>query len=89
MTVSSMNNDAVDEDTETSFVEGTTVQLPTFAFTTIQTTVSVPDGGTDPAGRHQANVRRSQRTRHPDAQQDSVCQPAVPERRNRPSGQQL
>jgi general secretion pathway protein D len=28
------------------FNEGTTVQLPTFAFTTINTTVSVPDGGT-------------------------------------------
>lgn len=27
-------------------VEGTTVQLPTFAFTTVSTTVSVPDGGT-------------------------------------------
>ncbi|HEX5103905.1 MAG TPA: hypothetical protein VFV87_08855, partial [Pirellulaceae bacterium] len=27
-------------------VEGTTVQLPTFAFTTVTTTVSVPDGGT-------------------------------------------
>jgi general secretion pathway protein D len=27
-------------------VEGTTVQLPTFAFTTVVTTVSVPDGGT-------------------------------------------
>jgi general secretion pathway protein D len=28
------------------FVEGTTVQLPTFNFTTVSTTVSVPDGGT-------------------------------------------
>lgn len=27
-------------------VQGTTVQLPTFAFTTVTTTVSVPDGGT-------------------------------------------
>jgi general secretion pathway protein D len=27
-------------------VEGTTVQLPTFNFTTVSTTVSVPDGGT-------------------------------------------
>lgn len=26
--------------------EGTTVQLPTFSFTTVSTTVSVPDGGT-------------------------------------------
>jgi general secretion pathway protein D len=26
--------------------QGTTVQLPTFAFTTVTTTVSVPDGGT-------------------------------------------
>ena len=30
----------------TRTVEGTTVQLPTFAFTTVVTTVSVPDGGT-------------------------------------------
>ncbi|NLF71054.1 MAG: general secretion pathway protein GspD [Candidatus Anammoximicrobium sp.] len=29
-----------------NFVEGTTVQLPTFNFTTVSTTVSVPDGGT-------------------------------------------
>ncbi len=40
------NDDAVDEEDETAFIEGTTVQLPTFAFTTVQTTVSVPDGGT-------------------------------------------
>ncbi len=38
--------DAVDSANEEEFIEGTTVQLPTFAFTTIQTTVSVPDGGT-------------------------------------------
>jgi general secretion pathway protein D len=31
---------------QTRTVEGTTVQLPTFAFTTVTTTVSVPDGGT-------------------------------------------
>jgi general secretion pathway protein D len=30
----------------TTVTEGTTVQLPTFAFTTVTTTVSVPDGGT-------------------------------------------
>jgi general secretion pathway protein D len=30
----------------TQTVEGTTVQLPTFAFTSVTTTVSVPDGGT-------------------------------------------
>jgi len=30
----------------TTFEEGTTVQLPTFAFVTVTTTVSVPDGGT-------------------------------------------
>jgi general secretion pathway protein D len=30
----------------TKTVSGTTVQLPTFAFTTVSTTVSVPDGGT-------------------------------------------
>ncbi|HMC12594.1 MAG TPA: hypothetical protein VKH44_14945, partial [Pirellulaceae bacterium] len=31
---------------KTKTVSGTTVQLPTFAFTTVTTTVSVPDGGT-------------------------------------------
>ncbi len=31
---------------EEEVIEGTTVQLPTFAFTTVSTTVSVPDGGT-------------------------------------------
>lgn len=31
---------------ETSVRTGTTVQLPTFSFTTVSTTVSVPDGGT-------------------------------------------
>lgn len=33
-------------DATTEFEEGTTLQLPTFAFTTVTTTVSVPDGGT-------------------------------------------
>ncbi|MDP7015807.1 MAG: general secretion pathway protein GspD [Pirellulaceae bacterium] len=36
--------DAIDNITTTS--AGSTVQLPTFAFTTVSTTVSVPDGGT-------------------------------------------
>jgi len=36
---------AASKDT-TTVTEGTTVQLPTFAFTTVTTTVSVPDGGT-------------------------------------------
>ncbi len=31
---------------ESRTVEGTTVQLPTFTYTTVSTTVSVPDGGT-------------------------------------------
>ena len=35
-----------DEEETEEFVEGTTVQLPTFAFTSVSTTVSVPDGGT-------------------------------------------
>ncbi len=43
--------DPTDEDSnvtnnQTRAVEGTTVQLPTFNFTTVSTTVSVPDGGT-------------------------------------------
>ena len=35
-------DDAVDEDSTQDIVEGTTVQLPTFAFTSVSTTVSVP-----------------------------------------------
>lgn len=38
--------DAVDTDEDEDIIEGTTVQLPTFAFTSVSTTVSVPDGGT-------------------------------------------
>jgi general secretion pathway protein D len=38
--------DAVDTDDTEQIIEGTTVQLPTFAFTSVSTTVSVPDGGT-------------------------------------------
>ncbi len=34
------------QDGATTSTEGTTVQLPTFNFTTVTTTVSVPDGGT-------------------------------------------
>jgi len=45
------NNDGVideqdEEVSEEETNEGTTVQLPTFAFTSVSTTVSVPDGGT-------------------------------------------
>jgi general secretion pathway protein D len=35
-----------DVDNATTTTAGTTVQLPTFAFTSVSTTVSVPDGGT-------------------------------------------
>lgn len=53
-TDSDTGTNTVDPADETSTVtnnirqvnEGTTVQLPTFAFTTVNTTVSVPDGGT-------------------------------------------
>lgn len=38
--------DEEDEASETERVGGTTVQLPTFASTSVSTTVSVPDGGT-------------------------------------------
>ena len=31
---------------QNEIIEGTTIQLPTFSFTTVTTTVSVPDGGT-------------------------------------------
>jgi general secretion pathway protein D len=39
-------DDAVDSDEEEDVISGSTVQLPTFAFTQVSTTVSVPDGGT-------------------------------------------
>lgn len=38
--------DETDTDTADEVIVGTTVQLPTFAFTSVSTTVSVPDGGT-------------------------------------------
>ncbi len=38
--------DEVDTETEDEFIEGTTVQLPSFASTSVSTTVNVPDGGT-------------------------------------------
>jgi general secretion pathway protein D len=34
------------QDNQRDIISGTTVQLPTFNFTTVSTTVSVPDGGT-------------------------------------------
>ncbi len=39
-------DDETDTEDESDIVSGTTVQLPTFAFTSVSTTVSVPDGGT-------------------------------------------
>lgn len=40
------DDDAVDSEDEEDIISGSTVQLPTFAFTQVSTTVSVPDGGT-------------------------------------------
>jgi general secretion pathway protein D len=40
------DDDAANTEDEEDVIEGTTVQLPTFAFTQVSTTVSVPDGGT-------------------------------------------
>lgn len=40
------DQDEVDTTDTEDIVTGTTVQLPTFAFTSVSTTVSVPDGGT-------------------------------------------
>jgi general secretion pathway protein D len=41
-----MGDNTSDADTSEVTREGTTIQLPTFVFTTVTTTVSVPDGGT-------------------------------------------
>ncbi|QDT12160.1 hypothetical protein [Stieleria marina] len=40
------DDDSANTEDEQDIIEGTTVQLPTFAFTQVSTTVSVPDGGT-------------------------------------------
>lgn len=40
------NQSSTVKNNQTRYTEGTTVQLPTFNFTTVSTTVSVPDGGT-------------------------------------------
>ncbi|MFP6575210.1 MAG: hypothetical protein VB912_08670 [Pirellulaceae bacterium] len=45
-TVFDANGEAQAQDFAVKTTEGTTVQLPTFSFTTVSTTVSVPDGGT-------------------------------------------
>ena len=39
-------DDTKSADGSTTSVDGVTVQLPTFSFVTVTTTVSVPDGGT-------------------------------------------
>ena len=69
---------------EEEIIEGTTVQLPQFAFTSVSTTVSVPGRRYDPVGWYQAVERRTQRTRRPDAQQAALRQSPVQERRHRP-----
>jgi general secretion pathway protein D len=40
------DDEAAKSDEETTSEEGTTVQLPTFQFVTVTSTISVPDGGT-------------------------------------------
>jgi general secretion pathway protein D len=45
-TVDGDDDSESEEENETVIQEGTTVQLPTFEFVTVSTTVSVPDGGT-------------------------------------------
>ncbi|MEX2187155.1 MAG: hypothetical protein WD875_10190, partial [Pirellulales bacterium] len=45
-TVDADNDNTATADNTTVIREGTTVQLPTFEFVTVSTTVSVPDGGT-------------------------------------------
>lgn len=40
------NQSSTVKNNQTRYTEGTTVQLPTFNYTTVSTTVSVPDGGT-------------------------------------------
>jgi general secretion pathway protein D len=44
--VTDEEGEEVDRDNEVISQQGTTVQLPNFIFTTVSTTVSVPDGGT-------------------------------------------
>ena len=61
-----------------------TVQLPTFSFVTVTTTVSVPDGGTVLLGGIKRLERRAQRIRRADLEQDPLHQPSVQERRHRP-----
>jgi general secretion pathway protein D len=45
-TVLDVDGNPVNRNNQVQTSRGTTVQLPTFAFTTVSTTVSVPDGGT-------------------------------------------
>ncbi len=63
---------------------GMTVQLPTFSFVTVTTTVSVPDGGTVLLG----GIKRLSEGRNefgvPILEQAALHQPSVQERRHRP-----
>lgn len=56
------NEEESDEEEQTTSNSGTTVQLPTFAFQTVTTTVSVPDGGTVLLG----GIKRMREARYED-----------------------
>ena len=67
----------------TTTTQGTTLQLPTFAYVSVSTTVSVPDGGTVLLG----GIKRLSEGRNEfgraDPQQAPVHQPSLQERRHR------
>ena len=71
-------------DQATTTNSGVTVQLPTFSFTTVTTTVSVPDGGTVLLG----GIKRLSEGRNefgvPILDANSLPQPPLQERRHRP-----
>ena len=65
------------------------MQLPTFAFVTVTTTVSVPDGGTVLLGGIKRLSEGRNEVRRADAGQDPLPQPLVQKRRHRPHTQSL
>ena len=73
-------NDEIDTVNNNDVIQGTTVQQPTFASTSVSTTVSVPDGGTILLGGIKRLSEGPDRAGRPVPIQDSLRQPVVPQR---------
>ena len=61
-----------------------TIQLPQFTITSVQTTVTVPDGGTVLLGGVKRLQEDAERVRRPGTLQGAAVEPSLPEHRHRP-----